>query len=214
MRDDFSTATKNDLSKRVGLRCSNPDCRRTTSGPTSQDAGNVNLGVAAHITAAASGGMRFDAAISSMDRSGINNGIWLCQNCAKLIDSDSTYSVAALQEWRSIAEAAALLELRGFNVALDRSAVWKRKIESTLPDLLSKMRKDLGEKSVQRIFFLMHRRVSYNMSGDDFYYYYDDHPNLRQKVGILENLNLVGDVTHTSVERFKMSEMFADYLLE
>jgi hypothetical protein len=113
----------------------------------------------------------------------------------------------------STAEAASLLELRGFNVALDRSSVWKRKIENTLPDLLSEMRKDLSEKSVQRVFFLMHRRISYNMSGGDFYYYYDDHPDLRQKVSILENFNLVGDITYTSVERFKMSEMLADYLL-
>jgi hypothetical protein len=49
---------------------------------------------------------------SSALRTSIENGIWLCQNCAKLIDSDeSRYSPAILQRWKKLAENAALLEI-------------------------------------------------------------------------------------------------------
>ena len=54
-RDNFSPATKETLAKRVGWRCSNPDCRKLTIGPHEEDTKSVNIGVAAHITAAASG---------------------------------------------------------------------------------------------------------------------------------------------------------------
>lgn len=32
-RDDFNPEVKDVLAKRVGARCSNPNCRQTTSGP-------------------------------------------------------------------------------------------------------------------------------------------------------------------------------------
>jgi hypothetical protein len=35
MRGDFDVKTKETLAKRVGHRCSNPDCRKLTSGPRS-----------------------------------------------------------------------------------------------------------------------------------------------------------------------------------
>jgi hypothetical protein len=35
----------------------------------------------------------------------MKNGIWLCQNCAKLIDNDERrYTVAALRQWKAVAE--------------------------------------------------------------------------------------------------------------
>lgn len=79
---------KNSLAHRVGIKCSNPDCRKPTSGPS--DEGNkkhINIGVAAHICAASEGGPRYDAAMSSEARAAFDNGIWLCQSCAKMIDS-------------------------------------------------------------------------------------------------------------------------------
>lgn len=83
-----------------------------TSGPTTNPADAANIGVAAHITAASSGGPRFDAHLSSDERQSAENGIWLCQNHAKLVDDDETrYSVDLLREWKRLAEAAALLEL-------------------------------------------------------------------------------------------------------
>jgi hypothetical protein len=48
----------------------------------------IDVGVAAHITAASPGGPRFDPNLSDKERASATNGIWLCQNCAKLIDND------------------------------------------------------------------------------------------------------------------------------
>jgi hypothetical protein len=38
-RDDFNLKTKDTLAKRVGMRCSNPDCRQPTSGPETDPQG-------------------------------------------------------------------------------------------------------------------------------------------------------------------------------
>lgn len=108
MSDDFSEATKRTLASRAGHVCSNPECRAPTSGPQSDPAKAVNLGVAAHITAASPGGPRFDPNFSSEERSAASNGIWFCQNCAKLIDNDVVrFSVEVLRKWKAEAEAEA-----------------------------------------------------------------------------------------------------------
>ena len=52
MRDDFPKPVLETLAKRVGNRCSNPACRKRTSGPHTEDDKALNVGVAAHITAA------------------------------------------------------------------------------------------------------------------------------------------------------------------
>jgi hypothetical protein len=54
-RDDFALSVKKVLAQRVGARCSNPNCRQQTSGPQFDPAKALNVGVAAHITAAATG---------------------------------------------------------------------------------------------------------------------------------------------------------------
>ncbi len=111
-RDDFSLATKETLAKRVGWRCSNPSCHKLTSGPHEEAHKSINIGVAAHITAAAPGGKRYDVSLSSEQRKSIENGMWLCQNCGKLIDSDEhEYSVRVLLSWKREAERQAKLEV-------------------------------------------------------------------------------------------------------
>jgi len=108
MRDDFSEDVKRALASRVGNRCSNPDCRALTSGPQEDSAKAVNVGVAAHITAASPGGPRYDDSLSAEERRHPNNGIWMCQNCAKLVDSDpQRYSADLLGGWKARAEEAA-----------------------------------------------------------------------------------------------------------
>jgi len=83
-----------------------------TSGPQIDASKSINIGVAAHITAAAPGGPRYDARLSPSERKSIQNGIWLCQSCAKLIDSDpERYTLSLLEEWKQKAEAAALAEI-------------------------------------------------------------------------------------------------------
>ncbi len=88
-RDEFTSSTKDLLANRVGRRCSNPNCRKLTCGANDNPSKITNIGVAAHICAAAEGGPRFDSNMTSEERKAFDNGIWLCQNCAKLIDSDS-----------------------------------------------------------------------------------------------------------------------------
>lgn len=109
MRDDFARKTRETLAKRVGMLCSNPDCQKPTAGPRADPAKALNVGVAAHITAASSYGPRYNAALSKSDRSAIQNGIWLCRNCATLVESDEhRYTVELLNQWKSVAELTAL----------------------------------------------------------------------------------------------------------
>jgi tetratricopeptide (TPR) repeat protein len=104
-RDDFPKRVLSVLANRAGNRCSNPTCRRETSGPDTNAEGVVNLGVGAHITAAAPGGPRFDAQLRPDERAGTANGIWLCQWCAKLVDDDATqFTKAVLLQWKTSAE--------------------------------------------------------------------------------------------------------------
>lgn len=113
-RDDFTVKTKETLAKRVGYRCSNPNCRRLTTGPQEGERGIVNLGVASHITAAASGGPRYCSSMTSEQRSDINNGIWLCCTCSYLIDKDENkYTVELLNSWKMEAETYASRKLTG-----------------------------------------------------------------------------------------------------
>lgn len=121
MRDEFTLDTKEKSAKRVGFRCSNPNCRQPTSGPGSDPQKVINVGVAAHIMAASPGGERYNPEQSSAQRKSIDNCIWLCQNCAKLIDSDAQkYSVELLNKWKKNSEEAALLAIEDPNSQTDR----------------------------------------------------------------------------------------------
>jgi hypothetical protein len=92
-----------------GKHCSNPDCRASTSGPQGLSPRALNIGVASHITAAAPGGPRYDPALTSEQRCHQDNGIWLCQNCGKLVDNDAArYDAALLRAWKVVAENRAL----------------------------------------------------------------------------------------------------------
>jgi hypothetical protein len=105
MRDDFSQRTIETLANRVGNRCSNPECGQVTSGPHTEDEKAVNIGVAAHITAASPGGARYDPSLSAKQRQAITNDIWLRQSCSKLVDSDeSRYPIPLLKIWKKAAE--------------------------------------------------------------------------------------------------------------
>ena len=104
-RDDFSAATRKTLAERVGYCCSNPDCRRKTVGPNSDPMKSSSIGEAAHIRAAAPKGPRYDPSMTSEERASVENGIWLCRNCARLIDVDSNkYTIEVLEQWKQQAE--------------------------------------------------------------------------------------------------------------
>lgn len=104
-RDDFNSQTKETLALRVSYMCSNPECAKMTAGPHENKNKHSLVGVAAHIKAAAPGGKRYDPTMTHEERSDISNGIWLCQSCSKLIDSDEIkYTVELLHEWKRLAE--------------------------------------------------------------------------------------------------------------
>lgn len=112
MGDDFSEPVKRTLAARVGNLCSNPACGTLTSGPQADPAKAINLGVAAHITAASPGGPRYDPGLLAEERSAPGNGIWLCQNCAKLVDNDiARFSIHVLRTWKLDAESEAQFRL-------------------------------------------------------------------------------------------------------
>lgn len=105
LRDDFQDAVRRSLAARVNYCCSRPDCLAPTSGPQVDPSKALNVGVAAHITAASPCGPRYNPALTNEQRADIANGIWLCQNCAKLVDNDpARFTVDILRGWKSTAE--------------------------------------------------------------------------------------------------------------
>lgn len=120
MRDDFSEEVKRTIANRVNNRCSNPDCCVPTSGPQLDPAKSLNIGVAAHVTAASIGGPRYGASLSPQQRKHASNAIWLCQNCAKLVDNDEArFPESLLRRWKQSAEASALNLLGKTAISVD-----------------------------------------------------------------------------------------------
>jgi hypothetical protein len=98
-RDDFREKTKLQIAKRSGWLCSYPSCRRLTVG------GDIMVGTAAHICAAAPDGPRYDPNQTPEQRRATENGIWMCRDHGTAIDSkDPEFTVATLREWKAQAE--------------------------------------------------------------------------------------------------------------
>lgn len=111
-RDEFAQRVIEALRERVGGLCSNPECRCPTTGPNAIASKSTRVGVAAHICAAAPGGPRFDQSMSSVERASASNGIWLCANCSRRVDSDvQTYSRELMLAWKVDAETEACQQL-------------------------------------------------------------------------------------------------------
>ncbi len=110
--DDFPDKIVRVLADRVNCRCSNPKCRKPTSGPHQDPSKRITIGIAAHICAASPRGPRYDPLMTSKERKSPDNGIWLCSDCAKLIDTDETkFPIELLRNWKQIAESNAEKEL-------------------------------------------------------------------------------------------------------
>ena len=112
-RDDFTIGTKRIIASKVGYRCSIPNCRKFTASPDYKDEDSLNLGIAAHIAAASEGGPRYDRNMTQDQRKHENNDIWLCNDCAHIIDSDrEAYSTQTLLNFKRWAEKKAKSESR------------------------------------------------------------------------------------------------------
>src|SRR5262249_19599238 len=102
----FRELVRRRVAMRASYLCSNPQCGANTVGPGrgAPDA-VVNVGIAAHITAAAPGGPRYDDTLTAEQRSHITNAIWLCATCSHLIDADAArFDVAMLHDWKRLHE--------------------------------------------------------------------------------------------------------------
>jgi hypothetical protein len=113
-RDNFPPKIRRAVALRASYRCSFTGCGKPTVGPSDESSTAVALiGVAAHICAAAPGGKRHAALMSAVERSSIENAIWLCADHARLIDCDDrAFTVAALQEMKRDHEKRCASELR------------------------------------------------------------------------------------------------------
>jgi hypothetical protein len=175
--------------------------------------GVVNIGVAAHISAASPGGARYEADLSPEQRADSSNGIWLCQTCAKLIDNDSIrFSRAVIEGWKRAAERAAAAALTQGKGVVNTSQPGLAKAERLMPALLEEMREDLRNYPTSREFVVLKRGWAYNSRGFYLAYYLDEHEDLEGKLQVLANLGLVREVTYNDVRRFLFAEQFVDYL--
>lgn len=116
-RDDFSAPVKRAIALRAAYRCSFSGCNRLTIGPSEESpSASACVGVAAHIHAASpgQGARRYLEAMTSEERSDIDNAIWMCATHATLIDRDeTTYTANSLREMKSAHERAIAAELAG-----------------------------------------------------------------------------------------------------
>jgi hypothetical protein len=212
VRDEFPTKVKDILAKRVSFRCSNPGCRQITIGPQQDPAGTINIGVAAHITAAAPSGPRYNESLSADERGSEGNGIWLCQTCGKLVDSDdNSYSVDKLREWKHAAEAVAALVLeQRRNPATEPDAVFAE-AQRLMPELLAEMREDVrGDATglVMEFVVLPSRGCVFWHTKQRFVYFESEHPSLQSKVDWLEEMGYIIDVTPKNAPIYRMVPQF------
>lgn len=109
---DFNQKTIDTLAKRASYKCSNPDCRVSTIGPNTDPYKSTLIGEAAHIHGARAQSKRYLHEMADIARGEITNGIWLCRNCHKLIDTDEArYTSDLLFTWREEHEKFVLSEL-------------------------------------------------------------------------------------------------------
>ncbi len=211
MRDEFNRNIKETLSKRVGLYCSNPQCRILTIGPNSMDDKTTSIGVAAHITAASLGGPRYDDSLTAIQRAAIANAIWLCQSCAKLIDSDTNkYPRTLLEMWKTEAENEA--EKRLSQKILPVVDIDYEEIFKLMPELIKEMAIDLAANPLLREVILQRKGWVYNHEREKLVYYYDDHDSLDNKIILLENNGLLEDIQNNRVKRYLITEQFVRIL--
>lgn len=187
LRDEFNQIVKRVLAQRVGLLCSNPGCMADTMGPQSDPSYVINVGVAAHITAAASGGPRFNSKLSDKERASAANGIWLCQTCAKLIDSDLVaYPTHLLFEWKARAEQDAkerLGKTKSRGISLRQAVAALKRDQKMRDDLLRDLLKSSSEQ--MRLPRIRSRSAKFAHS-EIIIHRIDDrsYPNTDQKPGI------------------------------
>jgi hypothetical protein len=104
-RDEFTPAIRRAIERQARGHCSNPACRRLTHSSTSDGKGEISIGVASHICAAAPGGPRYDPNMTPEERRSVDNGMWLCDAHGRAVDAaDSKFTVEELQKWKRLTD--------------------------------------------------------------------------------------------------------------
>lgn len=117
-RDDFTEDTKRTIAMRVGYQCCFPGCSILTIGPAIDPEKAMKIGEACHICAASPGGKRYDKLMTPEERKSASNGIWMCRNHHKEIDSDEIeYTAEILRGWKKDAERRAHSQQKGLLIS-------------------------------------------------------------------------------------------------
>jgi hypothetical protein len=104
----FEPKIKEVIAGRAGYRCSFPGCDESTIGPGAGPEDIERKGVAAHIFSASTGtkAPRGTGGLSAEERAKAANGLWLCQDHGKIVDTDKgkNYPATQLQAWKALQE--------------------------------------------------------------------------------------------------------------
>ena len=91
------------------------------------------------------------------------------------------------------------------------------KIIRLMPELLAEMQcnvKSEGNELVREFVILPNKRVVFSSTKKRFYYFENEHRDLKNKVDIFEQFGLVYDVTPKNTPIYRMNEEFVDWLRE
>lgn len=88
-RKEFNITTKRIIASRAGFKCSYPGCNKTLVGPGLKNNEWITIGEFAHIFSAKKTGPRTSGNLSDGELKRPENGILLCRNHHKIIDTKS-----------------------------------------------------------------------------------------------------------------------------
>lgn len=130
---DFSGRVRQTIIYKSNHTCSNPNCRKKTE-QIGMGGLVYSIGEACHIEAASAGGARYNEKSTMEYRKSVENAIWLCSNCAEMIDKDwESYSVETLKKWKRDSERNGLgTDIRIFAVANEAGGVGKSSVTAYL----------------------------------------------------------------------------------
>jgi hypothetical protein len=195
--DGFPQRVIEALAKRASFICSNPGCRAFTISPSlTNNSRHIYTGIASHITAASPGGPRYDATMTTEQRTSIENGIYLCATCSVMIDKNGgiDFSVELLRGWKCEHDQWAN---SNFNKRAQRDEESEEfsELEKLIPDLLNEMQGDLAEHPLIRdIIALGKSTYAYNWPAPHFGFFEDKAPGVLSKLRLLVDYGLVEEV--------------------
>jgi len=99
---EFSLTLVRIIAQSAAYICSNPKCRiLTIAGLEISMEKVIKIGEAAHIIGNKEGSARYKEK-TKLDKNSVENGIWLCRNCHKMIDSNGGrgYPIELLMQWK------------------------------------------------------------------------------------------------------------------